>query len=81
MDKKQLKVKANALDPSINIGKKGLTDSLVEEIKLKLRKQGMIKIKALKSLENRKELAEELVDKTNSQLISKVGFVYVIARK
>ena len=81
---KELKSKAMLLEPIINVGKAGLTDSVIEEIKVQLKKRKLIKIKFLKSAlkdKDKKELAQELVEKTNAQLIHKVGFVVVLYKK
>jgi RNA-binding protein len=81
---RELKSKAMLLEPIINVGKAGLTDSVIEEIKLQLKKRKLIKVKFLKSaIENKdkKQLAQELVSKTNAQLIHKVGFVVVLYKK
>ena len=81
---KELKTKAMGLEPIINVGKAGLTDSIIEEIKSQLKNRKLIKVKFLKSAlkdKDKKELAEELVSKTNAQLIHKVGFVVVLYKK
>jgi RNA-binding protein len=82
--KKELKSKAMLLEPIINIGKGGLTDSVIEEIKVQLKRKKLIKVKFLKSAlikKDKKELAQELVDKTNAQLIHKVGFVVILYKE
>jgi len=81
---KELKTKAMNLEPIINVGKAGLTDSVIEEIKVQLKKRKLIKIKFLKSaIENKdkKQLAQELAEKTESNIIHKVGFVVVLYKK
>jgi RNA-binding protein len=81
---KELKQKAMLLEPIINIGKAGLTDNVIEEIKVQLKKRKLIKVKFLKSAlkdKDKKQLAQELVDKTDAQLIHKVGFVVVLNKK
>ena len=84
MDKKQMKSKAKLMEPTIRIGKNGLTETVLEEIRKQLSKKKLIKIKMLKSLadkSSRKKIGEELVGKTNAQLIDQVGFVYVLAKR
>jgi len=81
---KELKSKGAELKPIINVGKAGLTDSAVKEIKLQLRKRKLIKVKFLKGIvkeKGKKELAEELVSKTDAKLIQHVGFVVVLYKK
>ncbi len=82
MNVKELRLQAKTLEPIIRIGKNGLTERVVEEVKKLVRRRRLIKVKLLKSvLGNKKEVIEELVDKTNVQLIDAVGFVVVLARK
>jgi len=84
MDIIKLRSKAKTLEPIIRIGKKGLTEAIIEEIKKLLKKRKLIKVKMLKSvLENKdkKEVIKELVNKTNAVLIEAVGFIVVLARK
>ena len=81
---KELKSKAMMLEPIIIVGKSGLTDSVVKEIKIQLRKRKLIKIKFLKGIvkeKGKKELAAELVSKTNAKLVQHVGFVVVLYKK
>ena len=81
---KELKSKAMVLDPIIIVGKSGLTDSAVKEIKIQLKKRKLIKIKFLRSIvkeKGKKELAQELADRTDSKIIMKVGFVVVLYKE
>ncbi len=80
-DNKKLKEKAKTLEPVIRIGKNGLTESTVKEIKKQLNKKKLIKVKFLRAFisdKNKKEVAKEIAQKTNSQLIDLVGFVIVL---
>lgn len=84
MKKHYLKQKAKALTPTIQIGKKGITDSLIEEIKKQVKKRNLVKIKILKSFaekEDRKSIAALLAEKTDSVLIDQVGFIVVLGKK
>lgn len=81
---KELKSKAMELDPIIIVGKSGLTDSAIKEIKVQLKKRKLIKIKFLRTIvkeKGKKELAEELAEKTDSRIIMKVGFVVVLYKE
>ena len=69
------------LEPLIIIGKNGITDNTIENIKKALEKRKLIKVKMLKSFikdKNRKEIAGMIADKTNSRVIQQVGFVVVL---
>jgi|TARA_B100002003_G_scaffold205896_1_gene199481 RNA-binding protein len=83
MNKKILE-QAKLLEPIVRIGKNGLTDSMVKELKLHLKKRKLIKVKLLRSFigeNNRKELVKEIADKTDSNIIQQIGFVVVLGEK
>ena len=80
-NKNQLKEKAKTLEPVIRIGKNGFTENTIKEIKKQLNKKKLIKVKLLKAFiseKNKKEVAKEIAQKTNSQLINLVGFVVIL---
>lgn len=68
----ELKAEASQLKPVMNIGKNGITETVVEEIRKHLKATRMIKIKMLKSSREEKDttaIAEELAQATGSQVI------------
>jgi RNA-binding protein len=78
------KEQAKLLDPIMRIGKNGLTDNTIKEIEKQLKKRRLIKIKMLRAFfegKNKKEVAKEIAEKTNSILIDSVGFVVVLLKK
>lgn len=84
IDLYNLKRDAAHLTPLLNIGKNGITDSLIEELLRQLKRNKLVKVKILKSaLENtdRKAIAEELAKRTGSQLIEIRGSSTVLYRK
>ncbi len=84
MDIYNLKRDAANLTPLLNIGKNGVTDSLVEEVLRQLKQNKLVKVKILKSaLEDmdRKAIAGELAKRTGSQLIDIRGSSAVLYRK
>ena len=79
---KELVERAKLLEPVLRIGKSGLTEGVIAEIKKQLKKKKLIKIKLLKgALGNRKELAKEIAAKTGSELVQQVGFVVVLHKR
>ncbi|MFC1753059.1 YhbY family RNA-binding protein [Thermoproteota archaeon] len=84
---KDLKSKAMALKPCVQIGKKGLTEESIKEIKEQLKKKGIVKIKLLKSGieclggKTKKSIANDIALKTGSKLVSQVGFTAVYHKK
>ncbi|HME87208.1 MAG TPA: YhbY family RNA-binding protein [Candidatus Nanoarchaeia archaeon] len=84
MNKKELRSKAKTMTATMNIGKEGLTETVIEEIKKQLRQKKLIKIKMMQSLaqdKNKDDVAAELVEKTDAVLIDRIGFVIVLAIK
>jgi len=80
----KLRAKAKSLEPLIRIGKNGLTDSAVAEIRLLISKRQMIKVKMLEAFfsgKDKKELAKEIAEKTNSLLVEAIGNVAVLHKK
>ena len=68
----------------INVGKKGITPGLIEEIKRQLEAYGEVKVKFLKSArmsKTRFELAEELAEKVNARFEKMIGNVITLRRK
>lgn len=81
MVSKKLLLKAKSLQPTIRIGKSGITESQIKEIKKQLKARKIIKIKLLKQFiesNNKKQAIEQIAKKTNSEIIQIVGFTCVI---
>jgi len=77
----KLKEKAKTLEPVIRIGKNGLTENTIKEIKKQLNKKKLIKVKLLKAFvkgKDKKLVANNIAEETNSKLIDMVGFVIVL---
>ena len=65
--KKELIEEAKKLNPDIRIGKAGLTEGMINEIKLQLKVKKLVKVKMLKpAFEEigKKKLAMEIAEKT-----------------
>ena len=78
---KELLKKAKLLEPIIKIGKNGLTDNIIEDIKNHLKKRKLIKVKLLRTFigeKDKKQIAQEIADKTDSTIIQQIGFVVVL---
>lgn len=79
----RLKAQANQLSPILNIGKNGVTDTLIEELNKQIKANRLVKIKVLKSAEEGKDLeaiAEEIAAATRSTLIEIRGRTVVLYR-
>ena len=70
-------------DPHCILGKKGITDEFVDYLNKLLRRNKIIKIKALSSIANKlniKELANKIAEKTNSYLLDVRGKIIIISK-
>jgi RNA-binding protein len=77
----ELRGKAQLLKPTVYIGKEGITGSVVQELTNQLKKNKLVKVKMLASVDTAKEeVAEQLVRDTASTLIEIRGRTVVLAR-
>lgn len=79
----QLKSDASKISPILNIGKNGVTESLIEELNNKLKVNRLVKVRVLKSAEDEKDLktiADEIAASTRSTLIDVRGRTVVLYR-
>ncbi len=80
-EKKEMMNRAlNAM--TINIGKSGVNDNVIEEIKRQLKANEIVKLKFAKNIARDKDkYIDEIVSKTKAQLIDVRGHVAVIYKK
>ena len=78
----QLKKIAHNMDPMLIIGKNGLSDNLIKQIDDLLEKRELVKIKVLNNnFDDKDEMLDEILQRTDSLYVSHVGFTYVIYRE
>jgi len=72
---------------TINVGKRGITKGLIEEINRTLEKHGKVKVRMLKNFRNitmggkdRKEIAREISKHVNGRLVDLRGYVLTFER-
>ncbi len=85
MDEKTRKLRSESkmLKPRIIIGKNGLNDEVIKNIKKQLKTYGLIKIKILKTYmedKDKKQFAKDLAMKCDAKLIDLVGFTIVLTK-
>ena len=72
------------IQPSIRIGKQGITPGVIAEIKKQLKAYGVIKIKMLPTFmaegKARKEQGRELAKEAGAVLVSAIGGVVVLEK-
>jgi len=79
----QLKSDASKISPILNIGKNGVTETLIDELNKQIKANRLVKVKVLKSAEEGKDLktiADELAEATRSTLIDVRGRTVVLYR-
>jgi RNA-binding protein len=77
----KLKSEANQISPILNIGKNGITDTVIEELNKQIKANRLVKVKVLKSAEEGKDIktiAEEIAGATKSTLIEVRGRTVVL---
>ncbi|MDW7732192.1 MAG: YhbY family RNA-binding protein [Methanolobus sp.] len=79
----KLKAEASGLKPILNIGKNGITEPVIEEVKKQVKAYRLVKIKMLKTMpdgEDIKVAAQKLAEATNTTLIEVRGSTVVLYR-
>ncbi|MBN2110318.1 MAG: YhbY family RNA-binding protein [Methanosarcinaceae archaeon] len=79
----KLKAEAAGLKPILNIGKNGITDPVIEEVKKQLKAYRLVKIKMLRTIpggEDIRDAAQKLAESTKSTLIEIRGNTVVLYR-
>ncbi len=74
LTKKELKGKGTELKATMHIGKEGVTEGLVEELKNQIKANRLVKVKVLaSSAEMKREMADELAIKSGAELLEVRG--------
>jgi len=77
-------IDTHALHIIVRIGKAGLTETVIAEIKKQVKKRKVIKVKFLPvhaAGKDKKAFANELALKTGAKLVSQIGFVVVLKQQ
>ncbi|WP_338603916.1 YhbY family RNA-binding protein [Sulfolobus tengchongensis] len=78
---KELIKRATARSADVRIGKQGVTEGILNEIKRRLQEHKVVKIKiGIKEIENRREFAEKVAQLTNAKLIEVRGYTFILAK-
>lgn len=78
----ELRGKAQSLKPTVYVGKDGVTEEVVVELGSQLRKNKLVKVKILPSVEgDRDAIGEQLAGSTQSVLIEIRGRTVVLAKE
>ncbi len=77
---RDLKIRAQALNPTIRIGKAGLTPEFLKAFDEELTRAKLVKLRFEGLKDERKSLSRDLAERTGSQLVSQVGYTAVFYR-
>jgi len=73
---------ANSLEPTLLIGKGGLTDNVTGEIDVALEAKELIKIKILNnSMEEPRDVSNEIAGKLGAEVVQVIGGKFVLYRQ
>ena len=82
IQKKILRQAAHHLDPTVWVGKNGITENVIKEIICALEDHELIKIKMLHSdKKNFEKNSEKIYVSTNAEVINSIGNVLTIYKK
>lgn len=77
-----LKGLANKINPSLQVGKDGLTDAIIEELHVQLEHKELVKISVL---ENSpvfvEEIVDEILEETGAEFVQLIGSKLIIYRE
>ena len=82
--KHRVKRKLNGESPTILIGKSGVSQELLKEIKKQLEKKEMVKVKILKSAlgeKEAKEIASKIAEQTEASLVEVRGHTFMLYKR
>lgn len=78
---RKLKGLAQRLEPVVSLGKSGASDAFIKSLDEALAQHELVKMKFAAFKDERKTLAPQLAEKTNSHLVWVVGHVAVFYRQ
>ena len=77
--KKELIGKGSELDPTVHIGKEGLTDGVVEEVRAQVKRAKLVKVRLLPNAElSVDEVAAELAERSGTVVVDVRGFTVLL---
>ena len=78
---RKLKGIAQRMEASLKVGKQGLSDGFIKTLNEELSRHELVKVKFAEFKEQRKELAPQLAERTQSHLVTLLGNVVVLYRQ
>jgi RNA-binding protein len=79
--RKYLRSIAHSLNPSVMVGKNGVTDTVIESVDKALTAHELIKIRFIERKTEKKEFAAEIEERTKSHIAGMIGHVLILYRQ
>jgi RNA-binding protein len=84
--KKRLKAEGQAIDATVNVGKGGLSEGVLDELDVQLKRQHLVKVKIQRSAvggdrESKDMQAIELASHLGAELVERRGHTVLLYRK
>jgi RNA-binding protein len=79
-EKRELKARAQRLDPVVKLGHAGASPAFLQSLDTALTQHGLVKMKFTDFKDQRKALALEIAERTDSAIVAQVGNVAVFFR-
>ena len=79
--RKKLKSNAHHLKPIVQVGQKGLTETLIKSVDEALESRELIKIKFIEYKNEKKELSVKIASETGAEVIGSIGNIVILYRK
>jgi RNA-binding protein len=79
-EKRQLKARAQRLEPVVKLGHGGMSEAFLRGLDDALSQHGLVKMRFSDHKEEKKDLAPQIADRTQSALVMQVGNVAVFYR-
>ena len=80
--KKEIMRRAKDIDPTLHVGKDGVKEGVLEELRIQMKAHRIVKIKVLPNSESdSKEIADSLAQATDSIIVDVRGNVVILTDK
>lgn len=78
--KKQLVKLGSTIDPTVHVGKEGLTEGIVQEVKTQVKRHKLIKVRVLPAADMDKDaVAAELAQRSGTTVVDTRGFTVLLS--
>lgn len=78
--RKQLIKEGSTIDPTVHVGKEGLTEGIVTEVKTQIKRHKLIKVRVLPAADMDKDaVAAELAQRSGAAIVDTRGFTVLLS--